>query len=187
MCKKGNEVDKDLHSLQLKNFMGLLVPHQRQIHAFILYLVVNRADADDILQETLVEMWNKFNEYKDGTNFVAWGLTIAKFKVLQFIQKSKNYRFHFDPQLLELLEHEAIRKNGVHTHNERVEILKECVSKLQTKEKVMLDLRYEKNLTFEGISRQFGVSVPAIYKALGRTHARLAQCIKLTLEQRGVA
>lgn len=166
--------------------MGLLVPHQRQIHAFIFYLVANRADADDILQDTLAEMWNKFNEYKEGTNFVSWGLTIAKYKVYQFVHKSKKYRFHFDPQMLELLEHEASKRNGVHALEEKIEILKECVTKLQTKEQKMLNLRYEKNLTFEGISKQFGVSIPAIFKAMSRTHARLAQCIELTLRAREI-
>jgi RNA polymerase sigma-70 factor (ECF subfamily) len=66
-----------------------------------------------------------------------------------------------------------------------LDVLKECVSKLQSKEKEMLQMRYEQNLTFEGIAAQSGVSVPAIFKALGRIHARLARCIDLTLRLRG--
>lgn len=165
--------------------MGLLVPNQRQVHAFILYLVPNRTDADDILQDTLAEMWNKFSDYQEGTNFVSWGLTIAKYKVYQFIQKSKTYRLHFDPELMHLLQQEETLSQGGQLTQEKIEALKECVAKLQEKEKKMLQLRYEKNLTFGGIAGQSGVSIPAVYKALSRVHARLARCIEFTLRWRG--
>jgi RNA polymerase sigma-70 factor (ECF subfamily) len=178
-------VDRDKKSLESKKFMSFLIPNQRQIHGFILLLVANRTDADDILQDTLAEMWNKFHEYEEGTNFVSWGLTIAKYKVYQFIRKNKSHRLYFDHQILELLQQESASKQGRHTFQETLDVLKECVSKLQSKEKEMLQMRYEQNLTFEGIAAQSGVSVPAIFKALGRIHARLARCIDLTLRLRG--
>lgn len=46
--------------LNQKRFMSLLIPNQRQIHSYILVLVGNRSDADDILQDTLAEMWNEW-------------------------------------------------------------------------------------------------------------------------------
>lgn len=175
--------DPDIYKSKL--FMGLLVPHQRQIQSFILYLVPNRADADDILQDTLAEMWNKFSDYQEGTNFIAWGLTIAKYKVYQFIQRSKSYRLHFGPDLLALLQQDETVSQTRHSAQEKIDVLKECVSKLQEKERKMLHLRYEKNLTFDGIAKQSGVSIPAIYKALGRIHAKLARCIDATLRWSG--
>lgn len=178
-------MDKDKQSLKSKRFMSFLIPNQRQIHAFILYLVANRNDADDILQDTLAEMWNKFNEYEEGINFVYWGLTIAKYKVFQFIQKNKTHRLYFDHQILELLQQDAAARQSKNASRETVDVLKECVSKLQTKEKKILQMRYEQNLTFDGIAAQSGVSIPAIFKALGRIHARLARCIDLTLRVRG--
>ncbi len=183
--KAGIIVERDNKSLESKKFMSFLIPNQRQIHGFILLLVANRTDADDILQDTLAEMWNKFHEYEEGTNFVSWGLTIAKYKVYQFIRKNKSHRLYFDHQILELLQQESASKQGRHTFQETLDVLKECVSKLQSKEKEMLQMRYEQNLTFEGIAAQSGVSVPAIFKALGRIHARLARCIDLTLRLRG--
>jgi len=183
--KAGIIVERDDKSLESKKFMSFLIPNQRQIHGFILLLVANRTDADDILQDTLAEMWNKFHEYEEGTNFVSWGLTIAKYKVYQFIRKNKSHRLYFDHQILELLQQESASKQGRHTFQETLDVLKECVSKLQSKEKEMLQMRYEQNLTFEGIAAESGVSVPAIFKALGRIHARLARCIDLTLRLRG--
>jgi RNA polymerase sigma-70 factor (ECF subfamily) len=179
-------MDKDKHGLESKRFMSLLIPNQRQIHSYILVLVGNRSDADDILQDTLAEMWNKFEEYKEGTNFVSWGLTIAKYKVFQFIRKNKPHGFYFDSKVLELLQEETAALQSRYSTQETLDVLKECVSKLQTREKKMLQMRYEQNLTFDGIAAKFGVSIPAVFKSLGRIHTRLARCIELTVRLRGV-
>jgi len=65
-------------------FMGLLVSNQRCIWAFILSLIPSKVDAEDVLQETLLEMWRKFDTFEIGTDFVAWGVTVAKYKVFEF-------------------------------------------------------------------------------------------------------
>ena len=171
-------------NMGVKKFMSLLVPNQKQIHAFILYLVPNRTDADDILQDTLSEMWNKFQEYRDGTNFVSWGLTIAKYKVYTFMRKNTRYH-HLSHETLELLQNEVQSNQGLGFLQERIEVLKKCIAKLSGKEKKILRLRYERNLTFDGIAEQFGISMQAAYKAMSRIHAALAKCVQLTLRLRG--
>lgn len=168
------------NSTEVKRFMGLLVPNQKVIHAFILYLVPNRADADDILQDTLTEMWNKFEEYRDGTNFVSWAVTIARFKVYHFL-RSSNRCCRLSEETLERLQEEAHTEPGLRYFQERIEVLKDCVTRLPDKEQRMLRLRYERNLTFEGVAERFGVSMQAAYKAISQIHAILAKCVQRTL------
>lgn len=178
-------MERDRQNEETKRFMSLLVPNQKKIYAFIRYLVPSRTDADDILQDTLTEMWNKFDQYQDGTNFVSWGLTIAKYKVMSFVRKKKSFGVHFSEKTIGLLQKEVVSTQRHNTLIERIEILKECTSKLSNKEKRMLHLRYEQGLTFEKISGQFCVSIPAIYKAVSRTHASLAKCVQSALRLRG--
>jgi RNA polymerase sigma-70 factor (ECF subfamily) len=179
-------VEQDIKNLETKRFMSLLVPHQKKIYAFIRYLVPRRTDADDILQETLTEMWNKFDEYREGTNFVSWGLTIARYKIMSFTNKKRPFSLQFSDKTLGLIQDEAQSTCPHKTIMERIEILKECMTKLSDKEKKLLRLRYEQDLTFEHIARQFRLSIPAIYKALSRIHASLAKCVRLTLRLREV-
>ena len=62
-------------------FLQLLTANQSRIMGFILAMVPNRSVADDILQETTLLMWEKFKNFQDGTNFTAWGISIAKNKI----------------------------------------------------------------------------------------------------------
>ncbi len=43
---------------------------------------------DDVLQDTLAVMWKKFDNFKIGTDFVAWGKTIARYKIMNHLKKS---------------------------------------------------------------------------------------------------
>jgi RNA polymerase sigma-70 factor (ECF subfamily) len=157
-------------------FLKLLVPNQKRIHAFILYLVPNQSDAEDILQEALMEMWNKFGDYRDGSDFVAWGVTIAKYKVLSYIQKHKKNTFMFGSETLELLQKEYGKNLAL--IQDQIDALNQCVRKLSDKEKKYLSLRYEDNQTFGVIANRFGVSIQAVYKAVSRIHSRLLLCIR---------
>lgn len=49
--------------------------------------------ADDILQETMSVLWNKFDQYVIGTDFLSWALKVAHFQVLCHI-KSRKFRIN---------------------------------------------------------------------------------------------
>src|SRR5436190_19336309 len=70
-----------------KRLVGLLTRHQRQIFSYIYVLVPNRADAEDLLQETSVVICEKFHEFREGTDFVAWACQIAYWRDRCFADK----------------------------------------------------------------------------------------------------
>ena len=53
-----------------------------RLYAYILQMLPNRADADDVLQRANLVMWTKREELVEGSNFVAWAARIAYFEVL---------------------------------------------------------------------------------------------------------
>lgn len=177
-----HHVNKD----QTEKFMSLLVSNQRNIQTFIAYLVPNRSDTEDILQETLSEMWHKFNTYEEGTNFVAWGITIARYKIMSHQRKYKKSKLSFDSVTLELLQAEADAKTNAGSLEGQIDILKSCVKKMSVKEKKYLTLRYEDRLTFQGISERFGISLQGAYKAISLIHARLLKCVRLNMKSEGL-
>ncbi|MCK4998306.1 MAG: sigma-70 family RNA polymerase sigma factor [Anaerohalosphaera sp.] len=169
--------------MKSKKFMSLLVPNQRRIHAYILYLVPNSSDADDILQETLAEMWNKFESFEEGSNFIAWSLTVAKYKILSFRQKNKKTKVLFSDHLNDLLEKESA--DALSYVQQELEALKQCMAKLSGKQKSYILMRYEQGLTFREIASQVGISMQAVYKSVCRIHVSLAKCVQFSLRLEG--
>src|SRR5256885_7322981 len=75
------EPDQNAETESRKRLMALMTRHQRQIFSYIYVLVPNRTDAEDLLQETSLVICEKFHEFKEGTDFVAWACQIAYWRV----------------------------------------------------------------------------------------------------------
>lgn len=71
MIKGAYNLDESLVGLCIESFLRLFVKSRTQILTFMLTLVPNCADAEDIMQNTAAIMWRKFHEFKLGTNFVS--------------------------------------------------------------------------------------------------------------------
>jgi RNA polymerase sigma-70 factor, ECF subfamily len=166
-------------NLDSKTFVSLLVPNQRRIQAFILTLVPNLNDAEDIYQETLSIMWNKFNTFQMGTDFVAWAITIAKYRILKFRRDFQKSKMQFNSQVHEILETAASTKTN--SLGDHLEVLQKCLRQLSEKETAMLQLRYEDDMSFQKMSLRIGKTSPSIHRILVLIHSKLALCVRRTL------
>ncbi len=53
-------------------FVQLLTSHQARLYAYVLSLVADADQANDIMQETNTVLWVKSSDFEIGTNFSAW-------------------------------------------------------------------------------------------------------------------
>ncbi len=151
--------------------------YQARIHTYILYQVPNRSDAEDILQDTIVVMLDKFSEFKEGSNFLAWGISIARYKIMSFKQKNKRSKLVFDDSMMDLFEQEGA--SHIDSLPEETEVLKNCIQKLPLRYKKYLRLRYEQGMSYREMGRQITISMQAVYKAMTRIHITLLNCVRL--------
>jgi len=179
MTDFGENLDKT------SEFMKLLVANQAKIFVYILSLVLRKSDAEDVLQETLTEMWNKFDQYTIGTSFGAWGITIAKYKIYNYRKKNWNNSVIFDDRLAALIETKIDQKLGV--SGEYFAALKVCAEKLPSRDAEILKMRYEQNQTCQSIGDKLNVTHQAVSKTMARIHAILLRCIRNSLRSKGIA
>ncbi|MBY6091311.1 RNA polymerase sigma factor [Pseudooceanicola sp. 502str34] len=55
-----------------------IVEHLPALRAFAMSLCRNSAEADDLVQDTIVKAWSKFDKFEQGTNLRAWLFTILR-------------------------------------------------------------------------------------------------------------
>src|SRR5215475_10210953 len=90
-----------------KRLMALMTRHQRQIFSYIYTLVPDRYDADDILQETSLVICEKFDQFEEGTDFVAWACQIAYWRVRYARQKFARSKVVFNQEILDAVAQTA--------------------------------------------------------------------------------
>ncbi len=164
-------------------FFRLLMNSQKIIYAYILSMVHNCPDADDIMQETMTLMWERFDEFRPGTNFGGWGIKIARFKVLKYYRSKKREEV-FDEALLNEISDCYHRK--MDEMKVRVSALQECLKKLNPRDKKLVEIRYEQNMKITDLAEKIDRPVQGIYKAMARIHAVLHRCVNITIRQWGV-
>ena len=55
-----------------------MLPHAARLFRLAMWLVRNRADAEDVVQETMIQALRSFHRYQPGTNCRAWLITILQ-------------------------------------------------------------------------------------------------------------
>jgi RNA polymerase sigma-70 factor, ECF subfamily len=88
-------------SRKTDEFVLLLSKDGRWIFSYILMLVSNKTDAEEVFQETSVTLWQKSDEFAPGSSFRAWATQVAHYKVLHYRARKKNSPLLLDDTVLE--------------------------------------------------------------------------------------
>jgi RNA polymerase sigma-70 factor (ECF subfamily) len=159
--------------------------NQGQIYAFILALMPNRHDADDIMQETVTLMWRKFDSFKQGTNFSAWGRAVARNRIMKFFDRHRRSRVRFSDELLRAIEKQT--ESSLDQMDRFVSALRECVEKLEETDRRVIRMRYEQEVPTKQIADLLGSSIHATYRSMARIHRTLERCIRRAVTREGLA
>jgi RNA polymerase sigma-70 factor (ECF subfamily) len=158
-----------------KRLMALMTRHQRQIFAYIYTLVPDRHDAEDLLQETSLVICEKFEEFRPGSDFVAWGCQIAWWRIRYSRQKFARSKVIFDDEVLAKVAQTA--GEMAQELDERHEALASCLKKLAPRDRELVLTRYESGSGVAEAAQRSGRSMDAAYKALNRLRKLLHDCV----------
>jgi RNA polymerase sigma-70 factor (ECF subfamily) len=166
----------DSNDQKVKMFLSLLMTNQRRINSYILSVVPNFNDADDIMQETISVMWRKFDGFQIGTDFAGWGLKVAHYCILDYRKKKSKDRLVFSDRIFQQIN--EIANETPDDTDDRIRHLRNCIEKLQSADQRLLKARYELNCNANGLAVQLDRSVQYVYKHLARIHHALNLCLK---------
>ncbi|MBN2064490.1 MAG: sigma-70 family RNA polymerase sigma factor [Sedimentisphaerales bacterium] len=160
-----------------KQYISLLTANYCRISSYISCLVPNHNDSEDIMQETTSLMWEKFNTYQPGTDFLAWSLAIARYKVLSYRRDKARSRLQFDENVMDLIDNVSKNKQYNEQSTAKISFLKECIRKLTKSEYLLISLKYSQNYTNKKLAGRTGVSVNTISRHLARIYHNLSVCV----------
>lgn len=162
-----------------EEFAGLIRLNTSQILAYINALLLDWNDADDLFQETCVVLWQKFDEFRPGTNFLAWALRIADHKVMHF-QATQSRRTAFTASLRDTLKTDFADR-GEETASASLTALSGCMDRLSPNDQRILKLCYVERIPIRQIAVAFGRTPKGVEKSLYRIRKWLLDCIQREL------
>lgn len=158
-------------------FSLLVQEHHGRMFNYVFSLVRNLEDTQDVMQETCVTLWQKFDDYDPATPFLPWALTIARFRSLSYLERRR--RRSFSPQVVAELE-ALYRDRTVPASDQRLDGLRRCIGKLPTEQAELLWRCYEGPTTIRQIATELGRTPSSLHNSLRLIRQKLLECIQRT-------
>ena len=160
-------------------FFNLYNSVHLRLYSYLLTILHNSNDAEEVLQETASLLWGKFDEYQEGSNFGAWAVKIGRNKALQFLKKHKQTRRIFDDNFYDKVSQYAEKSSN--EADARLKALKACVDKLPEHVKKLLSMKFTKEMSYRKISQQTGRTTNSLYQVFWKIMQTLKDCIERQL------
>lgn len=162
-----------------RHFLRSYTAHEPVLRAYVRRLVPTRTDADDILQEISVVLWEKFHDFREGGDFRAWAFGIARFEVLTWRRDQSRDRLVLDEEVVaKIAEESAADEPRLARQREALEA---CMRKIPDTQRALLLQAYHEGTRIQDVARDSGRSVAGFYQWLHRMRRLLLDCIRRTL------
>lgn len=168
-----------------ENLILLLTQHQAQLFRYIFSLMPCEADARDILQETSVALYRKWDQYDAARPFLAWAYRFAYLQVQKHREKSARSPLLFSEDVMDLLANE--RAHIEPQLDERLRLLDGCLGKLTPQDHELVMGRYAQRQSAEDMMQRFDMSRRTLFRNLELLRQRLHECVSKQLQAEGLA
>jgi len=162
-----------------EEFVQLFSRNQRRIYLHIMGQVGSAEDAEEILQETNVVIWSKFDRFEAGTNFIAWSFQIANFEVLKYRDRRRASKLVFSDDLLQTIALESEETQD--DLDLRRSALRDCLGKLRPHDRELIQSRYAPGHSGKDVADTLGRPSNSVYQSIGRIRRSLFECISRRL------
>lgn len=157
-------------------FVQLMAAHEHRLGCFVLALVPNWSDAEDIVQETKVRLWEQFDTYDIEKDFGTWACVIARYQVLAYRTRSSRSRILFSQEVVNRLSDELSHDDA--EPDSRAAFLEQCVKKLTQWQRDLLMQSCAADYSSQKVAAQLGRKADAIRQSLLRIRRKLYRCVE---------
>lgn len=150
----------ELLNLKTQNqaFQSLIVEYQRPLYNHIRNIVLNHDDADDVLQNTFIKLFQNLKNFKGESKLFSWMYRIATNEALTFL-KQKAKKNGISSETLQNKALDNLEADVFFDGNEIHLKLQKAIALLPEKQQLIFKMKYFEELKYEQISEILGTSV----------------------------
>jgi len=164
-------------------FLCLFAEHEAALRTFVRSIVPSLADASEILQDTSVVLWQKFDEFDARRDFRKWAFGVARYEALRYLRDRVRDRHVFDDALVDRLADDAMAADQ--RHEAQREALEQCLKKLPAARREMVLAAYTKGTRMDELAAGRGQTAMSLYKMLHRIRQTLLECVRRRVAREG--
>lgn len=148
-------------------------------------LLGNYSAAEDAVQEAMLVVVAKYEQFEEGTSVLAWCRSIVRIEVLRAKQRHQRECTIAQKVLDETVDaaFEEFQASRTSLDRERRrDALARCVSQTSERSKRVLESRFVDELGYPQIGKRLSMSIEAVRKALFRVKKQVRECVESRLK-----
>ena len=158
-----------------EEFKKLYLPYHQKLYRLAFRILENSDDAEDLVQEVYIKLWNKRDELTHVENKEAYSVTLLKNLCIDYI-RSKSKRMKQASENIEVAEKEVLFEQI--SAKSDLELIKQLMTLLPEQQQRVLNLRHACGYTNEEVEKITGLTSVNVRVALSRGRSKLRELFK---------
>jgi RNA polymerase sigma-70 factor, ECF subfamily len=167
-------------------FKELYRAFSRRLYAYVIRQIDDTSQAEEIVSDTLYEVWKAPARFRGDAQFSTWLIGIARNKVLMAFRSRKPDAKHAD--LEDLADSVASEEPGAFemlAQQQRHEGVRRCMDKLSAEHRECVHLVFYEGLGLADVAALQGCPENTVKTRLFHARKKLMACLKLLLQREG--
>lgn len=162
---------------KVRAFTDLMKKYQERLYWHIRRLVVEHEDANDVLQNMFIKVWNGLENFREDSQLYTWLYRIATNECLSFLEQQKKRSAISFEDIQEGLS-EQVKAAENFDANKLEWKLQLAIQQLPEKQRVVFTLRYYDEMPYEEMSRVLETSEGALKASYHHAAKKIEDFIK---------
>ncbi len=142
-------------------FNQVVRKYQQKVYWMVRKIVIDHDDANDITQDVFIKAWTAMETFRGDSKLYTWLFRIAHNESINFLKKKRRRFFvpinDVEGELAEKLESDPL------VSGDEIQLkLQKAILKLPEKQRLVFNMKYFEELSYEDISEITGTSVGAL-------------------------
>ncbi len=155
-----------------------------ELVAYARAVLGNYAAAEDVVQEAMLVVMKKSDQFQEGTSMLAWCRAIVRLEVLRVKQRRQREQTLAERLLGDAIDaafeefQRAQRRDEAESWREALE---HCLQQVPERGRRVLEARFVDELSYQQIGERVGMTLEAVRKALFRLKRQVRSCVETSL------
>ena len=134
------------------SFRNNILPLKNELYRLALRITMNAADAEDVVQETMMKVWNRRDQWDQIESIEAFCLTICRNLSLDKVRRMDNQAQSLDAAYDPKDQHVASNPEEQAIQSDRIRLVRQLINQLPEKQRSCMQLRDMEGKSYKDIA-----------------------------------
>lgn len=157
------------------SFQHDILPLKNELFRLALRITLSREEAEDVVQETMIKVWNNRERWKDIDSIEAYCLTICRNLALDALRKKENQHESIDESIMQSPNFATHNLQDSIIQHESVQLVQQLVNALPEKQRSCMQLRDFEGKSYKEIAAILNISEEQVKVNIFRARQTIKQ------------